>query len=82
MSDPKRTGTPSTSEASLEASPVLSRLAALISLYEELEAFVGDLTLTDFISVIALLRGEDHAALAGLVTHFMDAAMNMSMGDD
>lgn len=78
----KKIGRPNTEEALRKANLQALRLAALELLFEELEAFVLTVSLSDWLSAYTLLLGADHAAVAGLVAHFMASATNMSMGGD
>lgn len=80
--DRKKTGNTSLSEALQKVSQLASRLAALESLFEELEGYAYSVSLSELLSALSLLREGDHAAIAGLVEHFMVVAMNTFTGDD
>ncbi len=80
--DPRKTGDTSMNESLHKVSILVERVALLTLLFEELAEFVSEVSLTDLLSAIELLRANDHAGVAGLVDHFMANAMNTFMGGD
>ncbi len=78
----QRTGKSSTTSCLGEDCPARWLLEEQASLHEELLSFVSRLSLTDVLLAVHLLQENDHAGVAGLVTHFMAYAMSMSTGGD
>ncbi len=78
----KRSGSIGTTGMCGKDCPHLLQLEERTSQLDELFEFVYKLSVTDILLALDLLRENDHAAIAGLVYHFMGVAMSTSMGGD
>ncbi len=78
----KRTGIPSTEDTLLKVALLSSQHDELVRLLDALGNYVSTLSMTAFLLAIDLLVASGHVEVAGLVRHFMENAMNTSMGGD